>query len=135
MENKTNCVEIFLLGLRGLLPYASNFTDKQLEKRIGKEKLLEVSEDVEGYIMSGVNQAPLTRNEKIALTSQTLNCLSRYILKMNVPVTIKTVIENIHLLGHAVEQGFPGYSASGLLKYTIVPASVAAKIMGIESSN
>lgn len=111
---------MFLLALREILPWLRSRTDSSIEKKIGKEKLIDLHEDLAGLIESGVT-GTLTRNERLALSIQMLNCLKRHIISMEMPVTIATVSSSFTLLHHAVDQAFPGYTDSKLLRYTISP--------------
>jgi hypothetical protein len=113
--------QLFLQGLRQVLPSLKLLSDASLEKRIGKEKLQFASEDIASYLASGGCEK-MMRNEQLALVCQVLNCLTRYITtELQIPATLNTVINNMSLLSYAVEQSFPGYATSGLLKYTILP--------------
>lgn len=112
--------EIFLLALREICPWLRSRNDPSIEKKIGKEKLIDHAEDLQGLIDSGINTT-LTRNERIALSIQMMKCLEKYIKSMEMPVTIATVSSSFTLLHHAVDQAFPGYVESQLLKFTIQP--------------
>ena len=115
------CSQIFLEGLRNLIPMLRIQSDDRLEKRIGKERLQDAGADVEGFILSSTKQQ-LNKNQQLALTCQLLNCLGRYVKEnLNLPVTIKTVVDSIILLPEAVDRAFPGYSDSKMLMFVIQP--------------
>lgn len=116
-ENKT----IFLQSLRTILPQFKLLPDSRIEQRIGKANLQKLVEDVVGYVSEGVAQG-LTRNEKFALYCKVLRCLSEHITSYNIPVTGKTVVDNIDYLGFAVGKHFPGYFEAKLLKWIIRPS-------------
>lgn len=100
-------------------------SDPAIEKKIGKEKLKDLAEDLAGLIESGVT-GTLTRNERLALSIQMLNCLKKHIISMEMPVTIATVSSSFTLLHHAVDQAFPGYIDARLIRYIISPKGKTA---------
>ena len=120
MADQGQNIAIFLETLRFILPSLRNQDDAHLTRRIGKEKLEDAAADVAGFIEAG-SGSTLTKNERLALSGQVLNCLVRYIKSMDNPVTLNTMITHIQLLEHATDQAFPGYSMSKLLRYTILP--------------
>jgi hypothetical protein len=118
-ENET----IFLQALREILPYLKQQDDARLTKRIGIEKLADCADDLAGYIAVGISGS-LSKNEQIALSCQLLRCLSRFIVTdMQLTLTLGTMIQTMGTLPHAVNQSFPGYMESKLLRYTISPMS------------
>lgn len=115
---------IFLQGLREVIPSLRLHSDDMITKRIGKEKTQEIALDVCGYCSAGTKEH-LSRNELIALVCQALRCLTKYMAgTLQIPITLNTVVKEIVLLEFAVNESFPGYAASGLLKYTITPSRV-----------
>jgi hypothetical protein len=95
--------------------------DERLEKRIGKERLHDAADDTAGFISSGVKRQ-LTKNERLALTSQLLRCLNSYIKGvLGLPVTLKTVVDSVSLIHEATDRSFPGYAESKMLLYLIQP--------------
>jgi len=116
--------EIFLAALRVILPQLKSQSDAMLIKKIGKDKLEEIALDVCGYCVAGCVEK-LTRNEMLALVCQVLKCLTRYMAKtLQIPVTINTIIKEIQLLEFAVNESFPGYAESGVLRYAIAPVRI-----------
>ena len=120
MPDQGQNVQIFLETLRQFLPSLTNQPDDQLTRRIGKEKLQDCAADVAGFIEHGA-PGNLTRNERRALTTQVFECLITYIKSTTQPVTLNTLITNIGLVDYAVDNAFPGYSESKLLRYLVVP--------------
>ena len=115
---------IFLQALREVIPSLRLHSDDQITKRIGKEKTEEIALDVCGYCAAGCVEK-LTRNEMLALVCQVLKCLTRYMAKtLQIPVTINTIIKEIPLLEFAVNESFPGYAESGVLRYAIAPVRI-----------
>lgn len=116
---------IFLQALKSILPTLRLYTEDQLRKKIGQERLTDASLEFFSYLESGTNET-LTQVEKLALSIQLLKALSKYInTVMKFPVTLKTTLDCVSLIEPAVENCFPGYHASKLLKYTILPVRVA----------
>jgi hypothetical protein len=111
---------IFLQALREILPFLKQQDDARLVKRIGIDKLQDAADDLAGYISVGV-AGNLNKNERLALSCQLLKCVERNIQSMRVPVTLRTMIDSMETLSHSVEQSFPGYQQSRLLKYAITP--------------
>lgn len=116
---------LFLQSLRDILPTLKLYTDDQLRKKITQDKLTDVSLEFFGYLEAGCSEN-LTQIQKLALSVQLLRCLSKYITNvMKMPVTLKTMLDCISLIEPAVENAFPGYWGSKLLKYTILPVRTA----------
>lgn len=111
--------ETFLLALKDRLPSARIFSDNQLVKKIGPEKLLEALEQIVNYIEPACGNVELQRNEYFALISQVLNHLIQYLKQINVPITLTTVMSNIHLVEHTTDLAFPGYANAGFLRSII----------------
>ena len=114
---------LFLQALRDVLPNLRLYSDLQLAKKIGPERLMDCSLEFFGFIISGAGDG-LRKNELLALANQSLRCLIEYIQLMGSPITLKTVIDHTSLLAEAVNRCFPGYADNKLLKYTILPQQV-----------
>jgi hypothetical protein len=114
---------IFLQALREILPFLKQQDDARLTKRIGIDKLQDAADDLAGYIAAGITD-DLNKNEKLALSCQLLRCVERNIQSAKVPVTLRTMIDFMETLHHSVEQSFPGYANSKLLKYAITPVRI-----------
>ena len=133
MADQGQNIEIFLTVLRQILPSLHNQPDSQLTRRIGKEKLEDAAADVAGYIEHSTSSS-LSKNERLALTSQILGCLTRYIkTELNQPVTLNTIINCMQLIEHATDQSFPGYASSRLLRYLIVPLQQQPEIIPVRN--
>ncbi len=50
-----------------------------------------------------------------------LDCLCRWLKGANVPVSPKTVLQNIDKLEYAADQEYPGYIDAGILSFLITP--------------
>lgn len=115
-------IPIFLQSIRDALPNLRLHSDKQLTVRIGKEKVADVALELRAFLQSGAGD--LRKNEQLALSNQALKCLSKYITTtLKIPVTLKTLLDSFSLLNVAVDQAFPGYADSKLLKFAILPVS------------
>ena len=126
-------IEIFLTVLRQILPSLHNQPDAQLVRRIGKEKLEDASADVAGFIEHGTT-SNLTKNERLALTRQVLDCLTQHMKnEMNMPITLNTIISSMQLIEHATAQSFPGYAEAKLLRYLIVPLQRQPEIIPVRN--
>jgi hypothetical protein len=113
--------EIFITVLKEVLPTMRLYSAEQIIKRFGKEQFELAVLDTFGYIYTGAGDN-LSKLEKLALTSCLLQSLKSYLIRvLNIPATIKTMIDNFGLLEYAFELNFPGYVQSGLLKYVINP--------------
>ncbi len=110
---------LFLQAIRELLPSLRMHSDEMLTKRIGKNRLEDLSLEFFCYIEVGAGK--LNKNQNLALANKLLNCLVKYIQRVGTPVTLNSILNSIQLLGAAVDESFPGYAQSGLLKYTILP--------------
>jgi hypothetical protein len=115
--------ELYLASLSDYLPSARRYTTKQLIAKIGKEKLDEIVEQVLNYLESSCS-GELNRNEYLALIFQLLVCLGNYLHKIDVPVTITTITNNIHHIPFSVDQAFPGYAEAGFLRSIIQPDQI-----------
>lgn len=117
---------IFIQALRDIMPQLSLHSNDRIEKKIGKDRLEDAAINTAGLIAVGTRQLFLTKNEQLALTSQVLGCLERYISEdLQIPVTLKTFVDNISVLNYAVDKSFPGYIKSGQLGVIIKPRSIA----------
>lgn len=114
---------LFLQALRDALPNIKLHSDAQLTKKITQERLADVSLEFFSFILDGVISLP-NKNELLALASQSLTCLKKYIHSRELPVTLKTIVDHVSLLDEAVDRCFPGYVKSKLLKYTILSKAV-----------
>jgi len=115
---------LFMQALREVLITLRLYSDEHLRRKIGKERLTDASLEFFAFMEAG--SEPLRQDEQLALSIQLLRSLSKYIVNvMNVPVTLKTMIDCIGLIEPAVDRSFPGYWGSKLLKYTILPVRVA----------
>lgn len=115
-----------LAGLQELMPQLRSYNSSQLAKKVGKEKLADLTAELFHLIDMGVAGKPLTFIQRSALTSQMLKCLGQHIESMNLPVTINTVVSHFTLLYHAVNLCYPGYIESGLLLYTVMQRRIAS---------
>ncbi len=116
---------LFLQALREVLITLKLHSDDQLRKKIGQVRLTDVTLEFFAFMETGSDQ--LSQSEKLALSIQLLRCLSKYIVNvMEIPVTLKTMIDCVGLIETAVDRAFPGYWGSKLLKYTILPVRVVA---------
>ena len=114
---------IFLQALRNVLPSLKLYNDDRLRKRIGEEKLVDVTLEFFGYMESGAGK--LGQIEQVALASRILQCLSKYISNVGTPTTLNTLLNSIQLIDAAVDIAFPGYAVNGLLRYAVRPVRVA----------
>jgi hypothetical protein len=111
---------LFMRALRDILPSLKLFSDDQLKRKIGPEKLEDLALEFFGFLQAGAGE--LNQNEQLALANISLKALSKYInTRLNIPVTLKTILDSIGLLEYAVDIAFPGYFAAGLLKYSVRP--------------
>lgn len=115
---------ILLSVLREFLLSQRSLSEAAMEKKIGKEKLEEMTSSVWDFLDQSV-QGNLTRNERSALLFQTTRCLVRWMGSQEIPVTLNTLVNNFHLLPFAVERDFPFYAKSKLLRYVIQGAKTA----------
>lgn len=122
MDNMDELQNQILTSLQDYLPSAKRYSVKQLATRIGKEKLEEASDQIFDYITNSCGE--LSRTEFMAMLSQIWRCLGEYIKVMNIPVTINTLTQNVHLTSFAVDRCFPGYASTGLLKCIIRPTDI-----------
>jgi hypothetical protein len=112
--------EIFLQSLRDVIPSLRLHSDKQLITKIGKEKVEDLSLELYSYMQAGAGN--MTKNQQLALANKLLICLRQYITTaIKIPFTLKTLLEHLSHLDYAVDNAFPGYASSGLLRYTILP--------------
>ena len=118
--------DIFLAGLRGVVPSTARYDDKQLTAKVGKNQLEDTANFVVDYLERSCEDIG-SKNAYVALTSRCLQCLSDYLFKIGVPVTITTIFQNVHLINHAVDSAFPGYASSRFLKTIISPSSAFSK--------
>jgi hypothetical protein len=116
----TDVEAMLLITLRELLPSLHSYTNLQIQKKIRKEKweeaICQIVDYIEFYCGTG-----LSRNEYISLLNHVLTCLITYLRKIQEPIGLVSIVTNIHLLPHSVEQSFPGYASSGLLRGIIYP--------------
>lgn len=103
-----------------MLPFIRRFSDPALEVKIGKGKLEDAIFFSFDYLEAGV-RGELSDTETYVLLVQMFKCLDRYLKLIEIPVTLNTFISHLNLLGHAVDQSFPYYAQSGLLRFVINP--------------
>lgn len=115
---------LFMQALREVLITLRLHSDEQLRRKIGPERLTDITLEFFAFMEAGSEE--LRQDEKLALSIQLLRCLSKYIVNvMKLPVTLKTMADCMGLIETAVDNAFPGYWGSKLLKYTILPVRVA----------
>jgi len=120
----TQMEDLLVLALKEKLPEVSKLTSKQVVSKVGKEKFQDGAELVFSYLEDSCGST-LSNNETSALLSKVLRCLTSYMqTALNMPVTIRTLFDNFHLLPHAVNQSFPGYAEAGLLRAVITPKTL-----------
>lgn len=111
---------LLLQALRDVLPSQRLYSDDMLRRKIGGEKVADLSLELAAFMEAGAGQ--LDRNQQVALACQLLRCLSKYVsTEMKLSVTLKTLVDCFGLLEAAVDLCFPGYFVNGLLKHTVVP--------------
>lgn len=111
--------QLFLEALREILPTLRYIPEASIEHRVGsKQKLVEASEDITSYILSGLRYEP-NQNELYALICQVLRCLVSYLKTLGTPITVQNIVNCTHLTEQAMDSSFPGYHSSGLLSYVI----------------
>lgn len=119
--------QLVIAALREILSTLSLRSDEQVEKKIGKEKLEDFSQDIAGIIHKATAGQELRRNERAALISRMMRCLANYLEKeMKIPVTVNTICTHSSLLEYSVDIAFPGYIRAGVLRYAILPPRSAA---------
>lgn len=111
---------MFLRALRAVLPFTRRYSDTALATKIGIGKLEDAIFFSFDYLESGI-VGELSDTETYALLVQMFKCLDRYLKVIQVPVTLNTFVSHLNLLGHAVDQSFPYYAQSGLLRFVINP--------------
>ena len=109
-------------SLHDYLPSAKRFTAKQLVSRIGKEKVEDATDQIYDYVVKACGE--LSRVEMNAMLAHVWQCLGEYVRVMDIPVTLNTLTNNVHLVPFAVDRCFPGYAATGLLKCIIRPTDI-----------
>jgi uncharacterized membrane-anchored protein YjiN (DUF445 family) len=109
---------IFLNVLREHLPSLRQLSDAAVEKKLGKEKFAEVQK-IAWEFLDGAVSGSLTRNERYALLHKTVACLIRWMEAQDIPVTPNTLVNNAHLMPHAVDRAFPFYAKAKLLRVVI----------------
>ena len=106
---------VLLNAIRDNLPSTRQLNDSILEQKIGKKRTAELSEELSNFMLSGVNST-LTNLEEMAIASQSVKCLGRYIENcLDIPLTLNTLANNFHLLKFAVDKAFPFYHQSKLI--------------------
>jgi hypothetical protein len=123
MELTPQFEELLVMALKEKLPEVSKLVTKQVVSKVGKERFRDGAELVFSFLEDSCG-SNLSQNETSALLSRMLRCLNNYISTMCIPVTIKTVFDNMHLLPYAVNLAFPGYAEAGLLRAVITPKSL-----------
>lgn len=108
---------IFLQSIRSFFSSLRLHSDAVLTSKIGRDKLAESA--LEFYALMEYGAGELRKNEQLALANQLLKALASYMKDLKIPITLNTVLINLGSLEHAVEQSYPGYIRSRLLKYTI----------------
>jgi hypothetical protein len=108
-----------------MLPSVLRLPDAAIIKKVGTEKFEDSVAEVYSYLEGSVT-GEMSRMEKVALTKQTLRCLKLYMTQtLEIPFTLKTLFDNIHLLDFVVDRCFPYYASNKLLLAVITPAKVA----------
>src|ERR1039458_5751921 len=106
---------VLLSAIRDNLPSTRQLNDLILEAKIGKKKTAELAEELSNFMLSSVNST-LTNLEELAIASQSIKCLGRYIENcLDIPLTLNTLTNNFHLLKFATNRAFPFYHQSRLL--------------------
>ena len=113
--------EILVTVLKELLPSFQRYSVNQVKSKMGKAQFEDVCNQVFDFMESSCGKQ-LQRNEQLALLSQILRCLQRYVTnRLQIPFTASTIYTCIHELRYAVDLSFPGYASSGLLMAVIAP--------------
>lgn len=74
---------------------------------------------VRTHLTEGAGSDKLTTVQLIALGALGVSALMDYLAKIRVPVGPKTVLNNLDKIPVALEESFPGYWASGMLRCCI----------------
>jgi hypothetical protein len=110
---------VVIQSLKATIPSLKLLSDERIEQKIGKEKLLEVTEYSVGYVVASSSD-DISHNELFALLCQVFRCLGLYITNsLHLPVTVKTLVDSIGLLEYAVDICFPGYGKAKLLRHIV----------------
>lgn len=109
---------LFLQSLREFLPALKLHSDEMLIRKIGIDKLEDVSLEFYSFVTEGAGS--LTNNEFKALANQMWKCISIYISRVGTPVALNTLINHVQFIDSAANEQFPGYAASHLLKHAIM---------------
>lgn len=121
VEKELSEEEIILLqAVKLLIPTCSRFGNEQLAKKIGRDKLTDCTDELFGYIQSGVS-SPLSKIEQLALTHKVLSILRDFLKEeLKQIVTVKTFTNSFDLIPEAVGRSFPDYHESKLLRYCVL---------------
>jgi hypothetical protein len=89
-----------------------------VRERVGRIRYHEASSALAEFVESG--SSPGTRRmDQHAMMVTCLDCLADYLEARGIPVAPRSIISNFSMLGHAVNQAFPGYHANRMLHYVV----------------
>lgn len=74
------------------------------------------AEGVREHLIAGCNGEDMRYVEKLALARAAASALADYLSKINVPVTPNTLLHHTRTIPLALEESFPGYWASKMLR-------------------
>lgn len=124
MVAQQDCRGLFLQAIRDQFSTLKLHSDAMLIKKITEERVKDCSLQLFAYLTCSAGA--LNKNEYLALSDQVLRCLSKYVKNtMGLPVTLKTLMNAMSLMETAVDEAFPGYAASCLLRRVIYPTRAA----------
>jgi phosphoketolase len=109
---------LFLQSIRDILPTLKLHSDKMLTQKITYERIEDLSLQFKCFLEDGAGS--LTKNEYLALANQSWKCVAKYVREiLQLPVTLKTLLDSVSVLSEAVDNCFPGYAENHLMRYLI----------------
>jgi len=101
----------------------SNMPYSRLFETYGRKHFDDKVHIVLGFIES--YRKLLRRPQVQGLATMCLKCLVKHMQSREIPVTVKTVLDSLELMPHAVNKAYPGYADAGML-HRLVDARRAA---------
>lgn len=92
---------------------ASKIPHSKLFETYGRKKFVEKANIILDYTRS--TRKAMRRPQLQGLVTLCLKCLAKNLKARDIPVTPRTLLDNIEHLSYAVNRAFPGYASAGML--------------------
>lgn len=89
-------------------------------QRVGRRRYSQAADTAQTFVDKACGLAPLRRIEREEVLYQCFECLASWLHGRKSPVTPQSMILNMAMLSHAVDQAFPGYADAQMLHQIVM---------------